>query len=145
MTRSVGERALVGLLYVEAAVLLCAAPAVLLPTEWMAAIHEGLGMGPLPRGPLVEYLTRSLSMVYAMLAPVLIALAWDVRRYLPLIRLTGWLHLIGAAILFFLDVRFKLPLMWVLLEGPVVLALGVAMLVLSRHVEPAPELRTCSG
>ena len=48
------ERALVWLMRAEAVVLLCALPAVVMPTGWMEAIHRGLGMGDLPRSPLVE-------------------------------------------------------------------------------------------
>ena len=35
--------------------------AVFLPTDWMDGFHRELGLGPLPRRPIVEYLTRSVS------------------------------------------------------------------------------------
>jgi hypothetical protein len=129
------ERRLAWLLIAESIVLLCALPAVVMPSAWMATIHEWLGMGAMPTGPLVEYLTRSLSLVYALTAPVLLALAADVRRYLPLIRVVGWLHLAAAGALFALDVHFGMPLWWVVSEGPVVAGLGAGMLVLARGVE----------
>jgi hypothetical protein len=128
------ERGLAGLLIAEAAVLLCALPAVAMPSAWMATIHEWLGMGPMAAGPLVEYLTRSLSLLYGLTAPVLLALAADVRRYLPLIRVLGWVHVVGAGALFTLDVLCGMPLWWVVVEGPIVAGLGVGLLVLSRGV-----------
>src|SRR6476469_2556630 len=59
------------MLRLEAVVLLCAIPPALMPTEWMASAHAWLGMGTMPRGPLVEYLTRSLSLLYASWVPIL--------------------------------------------------------------------------
>ena len=40
---------------------LLALPAVFLPQAAMDAIHRSLGLGPLPEGPIVLYLARSLS------------------------------------------------------------------------------------
>ncbi len=128
------ERALARLLVAEAALLLCAAPAVVMPTDWIAAAHEWLGLGPMPRGPLVEYLTRSLSMLYALIAPVLLALASDVRRFLPMVHVVGWLHVVGALVLTGLDASSGLPMWWLLIEGPVVLGLGAGQLALAGRI-----------
>src|SRR5262249_61889667 len=64
------ERALALLLRLEGAVLLLALPFVFLPTAWMAAAHVWLGLGPFPDSPLTEYLTRSLSGLYALWGPL---------------------------------------------------------------------------
>lgn len=126
------ERMLARLLIIEGTVLLCALPAVAMPTTWMAAIHETLGLGPMPHGPLMEYLTRSLSLVYGLIAPILMTLAWDVDRYRPLIRVVGWLHLVGASILVILDFASGLPLWWLVVEGPIVAGFGLGLLNLTH-------------
>ena len=128
------ENALRALLRVQAVVLLCALPAALLPTEWMDAIHRGLGMGPLPRAPLTEYLTRSLSLLYAALGALLALMASDVRRYLPLARLFGWLEAAGAGAFALLDCQAGMPLAWTLAEALALLLLGTGMIVLERRV-----------
>ena len=42
---------------------------MVMPTDWMAAINDRLGLVPLPRSPLTEYLTRSLSAVATSACP----------------------------------------------------------------------------
>ena len=54
------------LLKINAVILMLAFPAVLLPTDWMARIHEQLALGDLPTTPLVGYLTRSVSGIYGL-------------------------------------------------------------------------------
>lgn len=128
------ERLLVGLLWLHAAVLALALPAALLPTDGMEAIHQALGLGPLPRAPLVEYLTRSLSALYAAFAPVYALAAGDVRRYRPLIVVLAVVHTLLGAFLLGLDLWAGLPAVWTLSEGPVVLALGGLLLLLVRRL-----------
>lgn len=41
--------------------------AVFLPTAWMAAIRGWLGLGEFPDAAVTQYLTRSVSVFYAML------------------------------------------------------------------------------
>lgn len=122
---SSAERGLVWLLRVEAVVLLAALPAVVMPTGWMQEIHGGLGMGELPRSPLVEYLTRSLSLLYATWGPVLFVLATDVRRHLPVIVVVSWVRLLFGLGLLLLDLWVGMPLVWKAAEGPIVVALSL--------------------
>jgi pseudouridine-5'-phosphate glycosidase len=63
MNRS--EKALVILLRASAVLLLTAVIPVVMPFVWMKDIHRQLGMGELPEGPIIGYLTRSLSAMYA--------------------------------------------------------------------------------
>ncbi len=138
MTRC--EARLRAVLYLQAAVLACALPAALLPTDWMDAAHQSLGMGPLPRAPLVEYLTRSISVVYAAWAPLLIVMAGDLRRHLPLVRVFGWLTLLGAPVFFTLDLWSGMPAAWAVGEGVSLLALGVATVWLEACVRAQPQV-----
>ncbi|MFO0879624.1 MAG: hypothetical protein U0840_19945 [Gemmataceae bacterium] len=129
------ERALRLLLRFEATVVALAAPAALLPSSWMDAVHQVMGLGPLPRGPIIEYLTRTLSMMYAAWAPLLWLMSRDVRRYLPVIRLISWLTVAGAVLFPLVDHLAGMPLPWLLIEGGVLLGYGATGLVLTRAIQ----------
>ena len=51
------ERTLVWLLRLSAVLLLTAIVPAVMPFAWMKAIHRLLGMGELPEGPIIGYLT----------------------------------------------------------------------------------------
>jgi len=55
------EKSLAMILRLAAFILLVALIPVVMPFVWMKDIHQYLGMGQLPEGPIVGYLTRSLS------------------------------------------------------------------------------------
>jgi hypothetical protein len=129
------ERGLALFLRAEAVVLLFALPAVVMPTAWMELVHQHLGMGDLPRSPLVEYLTRSLSLLYAAWAPLLFVLAADLRRYLPVVWVLSWLRIAFGLGLLAVDWSARLPWGWMAMEGPVVIGLALIGLVLVWRVE----------
>jgi hypothetical protein len=131
MTR---ERILVILMRLTAAVELLALAAVVMPTAWMAAIHARLGLGEMPQGPLVEYLTRSISAMYAVNGVVLLVTSLDVRRYRPLVVAQAWLVMAFGAAMLAIDVTAGLPVYWVLGEGPFLILFGAAILMLLRGV-----------
>src|SRR4051794_28031632 len=60
--------------------------AVFMPVSWMAATHRWLGLGEMPTAPVVEYLARSLSALYALLGALFLVVAADPERYRPLVR-----------------------------------------------------------
>lgn len=126
-------------LRLEAFVLLLALPAAIMPTPWMATIHLALGLGTMPQAPLVEYLTRSLSLLYACWAPVLWLTAMDVRRYRLLIEVMAWTRAVLGVALFILDLCVGMPWLWLLSEGPSILTLSVVVGVLSRQVDRVDE------
>ena len=69
------QRLLVLLLRLAGAVTIAAFPAMLLPTDWMDATHRWLGLGELPRAPVVEYLTRSIAALYGFHGVLLLVVA----------------------------------------------------------------------
>ncbi len=127
------EKALTLLLRLTGVVLLTALLAVVMPTSWMDSIHAWLGLGELPRTPIVEYLTRSLSMMYALLGALLLYMAGDVRRYAPLIVFFAAISIGAGVVLLGIDVYAGLPLDWILSEGPGAMVLSVVILVLARR------------
>lgn len=141
MTAANAERVLVFLLRLGGVATCLAAFAIVMPTAWMEGIHARLGLGELPQAPIVEYLTRSLSALYAMHGALLLIIATDVRRYRPLV---VWAALSSAgfgAIVLAIDLHAGLPTWWVLIEGPPLLGLGLLLGWLSLAIkEAAPAM-----
>ena len=106
--------------------------AVFMPMRWMAGTHDWLGLGEMPQGPVVEYLARSLSAFYALFSAICLALAADVERYRPLVRLVSlWVALLGL-ILVGVDLAADMPWWWTISERPPEVALGTLMCFLAR-------------
>ncbi|HPC96931.1 MAG TPA: hypothetical protein PLU87_18450 [Sedimentisphaerales bacterium] len=125
---------LTALLRVTGVVMLGGLVFVFCPFAWMQRIHAGIGLGELEYTALMSYLTRTLSAMYAVVGAILLFISLDIRRYLPLIRLLGIIALAGGVGVTVLDAMLHLPAFWTLLEGPLTIGLGVAVLMLSRNV-----------
>ena len=54
---------------------------ILMPTPWAQAAHAAIGLGELPREPIVVYLVRGMSAMCALYGGLLLLLAGDVHRY----------------------------------------------------------------
>lgn len=134
MTAQRAEKLLILVLRFEAAILILALPAMLLPTEWMASVHQWLGLGTFPRGAIVEYLTRSLSALYALWAPLLLYLTFDLKRYLALIAFLAWMRILLGIALLILDLWIGMPLLWTLGEGPGIVAISVIQYLLAKKL-----------
>ena len=126
------------LLRCSAVLLAFAFPAALLPTPWMAAVHEWLGLGQFPATPIVDYLTRSISLLYGVHGVLLFVLARDVRRYAPVIRYVGGLSIAFGLAMLAVDLHAGFPPAWALCEGPPVAALGGMVLWLARGADQLP-------
>jgi hypothetical protein len=129
------ERSLVLLLRAGGVITGSAIFAVFLPDAWMASTHEQIGLGPFPASPITDYLARSLSLFYAAHGALLFVVASDIRRFRPVALYCGWFGVLGGGLILWIDLHAHLPLWWVLMEGPWVVAIGVLILLLARHVE----------
>ena len=69
LTGSRAKKLLRSILIFNGILTLCALPAVFLPTSLMDSTHRQLGLGPLPDGPIVQYLARSVAGLYAAIDP----------------------------------------------------------------------------
>ena len=98
--------------------------AIFMPVRWMAATHEELGLGQFPTSPLVDYLTRSASLLYAWHGGLLLVLSTDVRRYRPVLLYLGTVTAVGGLVLLGIDLHAGLPTWWTVAEGPPVAFLG---------------------
>ena len=128
------ERTLALLLYVSGGVMLLAVFAIVLPTEWMAATHRWLGLGEFPASPLVDYLTRSISALYAIYGGLLVLLARDLRRFAPVIVYLAVTGLAFGVIMLGVDFAAGMPRYWSVSEGPLVLVLSLVILWLARGI-----------
>jgi hypothetical protein len=97
-----------------------------------------LGMGELPRGPMIGYLTHSLSGMYAMHGAVVLVVSLDVRRYLPAVKCLAVLAVVFGIGMIVLDVMVGMPMFWILCEGPFIIVANGVLLWLLCHVEDRP-------
>ena len=129
------EKVLVWLLRISGIILLTALVPVVMPFGWMQVIHRYLGMGELPTGPIMGYLTRSLSLFYAMHGALIIFVSLDIRRYRPIVKFLAVVSILFGIGMTVLDAAVGMPLYWIMFEGPLVIPLGVAILWLACKID----------
>jgi hypothetical protein len=134
---SSAERWLSGVLRLFAVPVLLALPCALLPVAWMDATHRWLGLGVLPVAPIVEYLARSCSLLYGFHGLLLLLVASDVRRYLPVIWLMGGAGFAFGLTMLIVDHLAGLPLHWRWLEGAIIMTESGIILALARRATRA--------
>jgi hypothetical protein len=113
--------------------------AVVMPYSWMNAIHQWLGLGQLPAEPIVGYLARSTSAFYAMLGALLWVVSFDLVRHRLILRFLGGAIIVFGGMLLIVDFVEGMPLWWSLWEGPINMAFGTIILILSNRI--AREIR----
>jgi hypothetical protein len=128
------ERLLKALLRMVGCVSCLAVVPVFMPRGWMDIGHRLLGLGPLPEGPIVEYLARSVSAFYAMFGVLLLLSAADVRRYAGLITVLAVFAVLFGAVITVYDHLMVMPWYWTVAEGPVMVAIGVVVVALQRRI-----------
>ena len=122
--RLIGSSSLLALIFVAA------------PSRWMDSIHSTLGMGQLPDAPVVGYLARSTSAFYALLGGLFWIISFDLERHRRVLIYLGAAIAGFGVVLLIVDWVEGMPSFWTLWEGPFVMVLGLALLLLSRGVEP---------
>ena len=132
------ERILLWLLRISGVVMLTALGAVAMPYDWMNVIHRQQGLGELPHVLIVGYLTRSISAFYAFHGALLVFVANDLRRYLPVVRFLALAGVVFGAIMMGIDWDVGMPLPWTIGEGLwVILLSGVLLWLTGRQRSPA--------
>jgi len=139
MRHETSARWLALLLRLGGAVLLLAFGAVFLPVAWMSASHAALGLGTFPRSALVDYLTRSISALYAIKGGLYLLLSTDVVRYAPVIGYVAWSTVAFGLLMLAVDVHAGMPWYWICGEGPPVAIVGLILLVLHRRLGAGPS------
>ena len=93
------QRKLAILLRVLGSLDLLALAAVVMPQAWLAAAHRFAGLGMMPTEPIVGYLTRSASALYALHGAMVLFISFDVARYERLIRFMAYAAVIHGAVI----------------------------------------------
>ena len=124
--RVMGSVALLALVFVAA------------PYGWMDAIHQALGMGRLPDEPVVGYLARSTSAFYAVLGGLVWLVSFDLKRYRPVLAYLGATTVVFGLALGVIDWVEGMPRFWKIVEGPIDVAFGIAILWMSRRAGSSP-------
>ena len=106
--------------------------AVFRPVSWMVATHRWLGLGEMPVAPVVEYLARSLSAIYAPLSALRLVVASDLERYRPLVRFLAVAVVLMSVVFNGVDLAAGMPWWWTTFEGPSGIGLGAWMYFLAR-------------
>lgn len=103
--------------------------ALFLSDDAMAAVHQALGLGELPRTPIVGYLARTASLQYGLHGLLLWAASLNVTRFSPLVPWIAGLKLLQALAIGIVDATGGMPLWWTIVE-PICLALaGIGLLI----------------
>ena len=129
------ERLLQLLLRLGGAVLCLAFPTVLLPVDWMASTHEALGLGPFPRSVIVEYLARSIALLYGLHGILLLIVARDPTRYREIVTYLACFNITFGLLMLIIDLKTGMPWFWTVGEGPGIAAVGVMIAVLNRRTD----------
>ena len=83
---------------------------MVMPTDSMADVNDWLGLEPLHRSPLTEYLTRSLSAIYALFGALTIYVSRDVRHHAGFVAFAGILVVLLGIFFTALDFWAGMPL-----------------------------------
>jgi hypothetical protein len=125
-------RLLAAFLRLEGSIEMLAFIAAAMPFTWMAGTHRWLGLGELPAAPLMDYMIRSVSLLYGMHGVLLWFLAVDVTRYRALIVYTAISYLVAAGAFAIIDVSNAMPWWWTFSEVGSVLWLALLFFWLLR-------------
>ena len=133
---------LVAILRGSGSILLLAFLASLLPSEWMRTAHEAwLGMGPFPSNPLVEYLTRSVALLYGFHGVLVWISSFDIDRFRPIIWFNGSMNVLFGSGMVAIDLASGMPPFWTAMEGPGIALVGVGILALA-YLAPRADVGT---
>jgi hypothetical protein len=139
MTKS--DTVLAILLRCVGATALFALVAVAMPVSSMAATHRWLGLGEMPTGPVVEYLARSVSALYALFGGLCLVVASNLDRYRPLVRFLGVAFVGMSVALLSVDLAAGMPWWWTASEGPRGVVFGALLFFLARPAQKPYEHR----
>lgn len=103
--------------------------ALFLPDDSMAFVHRALGLGELPRSPIVGYLARTASMQYGLHGVLLWVASWNVARYAPLLPWLAGLKLVQALAISVVDATHGMPLWWTIVEPSCLALAGIGLLL----------------
>jgi hypothetical protein len=105
---------------------------VFLPVEWMASTHEALGLGVFPRAPVVEYLARSIALLYGFHGVLMLIVAGDPVRFRPIVSYIATMDVIFGVAIAAIDWHAGMPLWWTMGESVTIMGVGIVIGILNR-------------
>ena len=105
---------------------------MLLPVDWMDSIHRSMGLGELPRAPVVDYLARSVAALYGFHGALLLLISTDPVKYRTIVWFVSLLNIVFGVMLVVIDVHAGMPRSWTLFEGPSLVVFGIVIAGLNR-------------
>jgi hypothetical protein len=105
---------------------------MLLPVDWMDAIHRALGLGELPRAPVVDYLARSVAALYGFHGALLLLVSTNPVKYRAIVWFIAILNIVFGAMIVAIDLHAGMPMFWTLFEGPSLIVFGMLIGWLNR-------------
>jgi hypothetical protein len=110
--------------------------AVAMPTAWIRLGHQWCGLGDYPDAPIVGYLARSASALYALHGLIIVFMSFDVRRYWSLIRFLASITVAHGLVMYGIDLAVGMPVWWTIVEGPAFAATGLIVLFAQYWIRP---------
>ena len=107
--------------------------AMLLPVDWMDSIHRSMGLGELPRAPVVDYLARSVAALYGFHGALLLLISTDPVKYRTIVWFVAILNIVFGVMLVVIDLHAGMPMSWTVFEGPSLVVFGIVIAWLNRH------------
>ncbi len=106
---------------------------VFAPQSWMRTLHTLADLGDMPDTPVVWYLARSTSALYAMTGGFFWIASADIGRHHLVLWYLAWSMAVLGAVLCGIDIWAAMPFAWTMTEGPSVLLMaGVMIYLMSR-------------
>ena len=115
--------------------LITAFGAVFLPYDTMARMHQQIGLGNLPHLPIIDYLTRSVSLFYGIHGVMVLYISFNLMRYLQFLKLLCYLGFVFGIALFIIDIKAPMPANWSIIEGPFIISLNLVVYILVNMLE----------
>ena len=145
MTDVARRRLLVAVLRLAGTITVTAFLTILMPVEWMASTHRWLGLGELPRAPVVEYLARSIAALYGFHGVLLLIVSADPVRYRAIVWFIAAMNVGFGLIVIAIDVHAGMPAYWTFGEGPPIVAFGIVIAFLNAGMpRSSPPIVTAS-
>ena len=109
---------------------------VFLPVEWMASTHEALGLGTFPRTAVVDYLARSIALLYGFHGVLMLIVSSDPFRYRTIVTFLGIMNITFGIAILGIDLHAGMPMWWTVGESASIFITGVVLLLLVQRVRP---------
>ena len=100
----------------------------------MRTLHTLADLGDMPDTPVVWYLARSASALYAMTGGLFWIVSADIGRHRLVLWYLAWSIAVLGTVLCVIDIWAAMPFPWTVTEGPSVLLMAAVMIYLLSRI-----------